>query len=151
MFPLDISIWERFLEKHGSSYTGFDYDVKVGTGSTVPENTPPAYVRMQDTLSKFRIDAVGYRPSQIEIIEVKPEASTVAIGQVVTYLNLYNRDQQPTLPVIGVIISCHAIPDMEWLTNQLGIDYYLMNNCEDLHETLPKTREEMENGKQKRE
>lgn len=126
MFPLDISIWERFLEKVGSEYTGFDYDVKVGTGSTPLENTPPEYARMQDILSKFRIDVVGYKPSQIEIMEVKPEASTVAIGQVLTYLELYKRDAQPTLPVIGVIITDHAIPDIDYLTKILGFDYYVV-------------------------
>ena len=123
---MDIAIWERFLETYGNSYKGFDYDVKVGTGSTIPENTPPEYARMQDILSKFRIDVVGFRSSSIEIIEVKPEASTVAIGQVIAYRALYERDFKPTLTVRGVIITDHEVPDIKYLTSILGFEYYIV-------------------------
>lgn len=126
MFPLDVVIWERFLEAYGTEYTGFDYDVKVGQGSDIVPGTPEKYARMQDILSKYRIDVVGYKASQISIIEVKPEASTVAIGQIVSYLELYKRDAVPTLPVTGVIISDHEVPDIRYLTNRMGIEYYVV-------------------------
>lgn len=126
MFPHDIDIWERFLEIYASEYTGFDYDVKVGTGVPAEEGTPENYARMQNILSKYRIDCVGYKASQIEIIEVKPEASTVAIGQIMTYVNLFKRDFSPTLPVVGVIVTDHEIPDIRHLTTEFKMDYYVV-------------------------
>ena len=126
MFREDIAIWERFLEDFGQNYNGFDYDVKVGQGTPPPDNTPPEYAHMQGTLSKYRIDVVGYIGSQIEIIEVKPHAGTVAIGQVVSYVELYKRDFSPSLPVRGVIVSDWYIEDVDHLTNELGIDYYVL-------------------------
>lgn len=126
MFPEDIAIWERFLDKFAENYNGFDYDVKVGLGTTASEGTPVEYARMQDILSKYRIDCVGYKNSLIEIIEVKPEASTVAIGQIITYLELYRRDLKPKLPVVGVIITDHEYPDISYLTKLKGIDYYIV-------------------------
>lgn len=126
MFPEDIAIWERFLDTFATEYTGFDYDTKVGTGTPYPKDTPPAGKRMRDILSKYRIDVVGYRDSQIEIIEVKPQASTVAIGQVIAYSKLYTRDFAPTLPLRGVIITDWYIEDIDYLTNELGIDYYVL-------------------------
>jgi len=126
MFPGDIAIWERFLELHGKEYTGFDYDVKVGLGTQPLRPTTPEYARMQDILSKYRIDVVGHKDSSLEIIEVKPQASTVAIGQVVTYVELYLRDFKPTLPVTGAIVTDREIPDISHLTSRLGFAYYIV-------------------------
>lgn len=126
MFPNDIEIWERFLDKYGQEYTGFDYDIKVGSGTPISEDLPENYARMQDILSKYRIDCIGHRDSSLEIIEVKPEASTVALGQVVTYIELYKRDFKPTLPVIGVIVTDRELPDIRHLTEQLGFGYYIV-------------------------
>lgn len=126
MFPHDIEIWERFLDKHGSTYTGFDYDIKVGSGTPHAPDLPPNYARMQDILSKYRIDCVGYRDSRIYIIEVKPEASTVAIGQVIAYANLYNFEFKPPQDVIAMIVTDREIPDMKLLTEQLKIEYIIV-------------------------
>ena len=126
MFPLDIAIWERFLEIYGENYNGFDYDVKVGTGSIPEADTPENYARMEQVLSKYRIDAIGHKSERLEIIEVKPEASTVAIGQIITYVELYNRDFQPSTPLMGVIITDREVGDMRYLTAKYGIDYYIV-------------------------
>lgn len=126
MFQLDIAIWERFLDDFADQYSGFDYDVKVGQGTPPHDNTPPEYRHMTDILSKYRIDCVGYKPSLIEIIEVKPMASTTAIGQVTTYVELYKRDFSPSLPVRGVIVTDWYIQDIDDLTTRLGIDYYVL-------------------------
>ena len=126
MFPEDIGIWERFLEDYASNYVGFSYDVKVGTGVEANPEDNKKHAYMKEILSKYRIDVVGLKDSLIEIIEVKPEASTTAIGQIITYVNLYQRDEKPTLPVRGVIITDHYIEDMDYLTNELGIDYYVL-------------------------
>ena len=126
MFPLDIAIWERFIDYYGSFYDGFDYDVKIGTGSVPGPETPENYARMETILSKYRIDAVGHNKGTLEIIEVKPEASTVAIGQIITYVELYIRDLKPTLPIVGHIISNHIVGDMEYLTKKYGIIYTII-------------------------
>lgn len=126
MFPLDIAIWERFLASFASDYSGFSYDVKVGSGTPVPAGTPDNYARMQEILSKYRIDAVGFRSDGIDIIEVKPEAGTIAIGQVVTYVDLYKRDLEPSLPVRGVIVTDRELPDMKYLTSKVGFGYYII-------------------------
>ena len=126
MFPLDIAIWERFLDLHGAEYDGFDYDIKVGTGSVPVPGTPKNYARMQQVLSKYRIDAVGHKNGRREIIEVKPEASTVAVGQIITYVDLYNRDFAPVEPLQGVIVTDRAVGDMAYLTAKYNMLYYIV-------------------------
>ena len=126
MFPLDIAIWERFLSKFAADYDNFSYDVKVGSGSPVKKGTSENYARMQEILSKYRIDAVGFRSGGIDIIEVKPDAGTIAVGQIVTYTQLYERDYTPTLPVRGVIVTDRELPDMKYLTDLHSFGYYII-------------------------
>ena len=126
MFVHDIAIWERFLEEHGEDFSGFSYDIKVGTPAPPrPDETPP-YKKDREILSKYRIDVVGFKSTQIEIIEVKPEASTVALGQIIAYVDLYRRDFNPTVQIIGAIVTDHYLPDVEYLTKLHGINYYVV-------------------------
>jgi len=126
MFPRDIDIWNKFLETFGNNYNSFDYDVKVGSGSEPHQNAPEIYVRMIGILSKYRIDAVGYDGTYIYIMEVKPNAAMSAIGQVMGYVKLFERDFSPTLPLKGVIVTNRERPDMRELTSELGFDYYIV-------------------------
>lgn len=126
MFPRDIPIWDRFLDKYAELYVGFDYDIKVGTGVIVPDEWEDNYKRMAEVLSKYRVDVVGHKSGRLEIIEVKPEASTVAIGQVITYIELYKRDFSPSAAVIGVIVTDREVGDMRELTDRLGFEYYVI-------------------------
>ena len=126
MFPLDIPIWERFLDSFSDDFLSFDYDVKVGSGTQPIEGLGDKYARMQSILSKYRIDVVGYNSNSILIIETKPEAGTTAIGQIETYTKLYTRDMHPNLPVVGCIITDRKLPDMDYLTKDKGIAYYIV-------------------------
>ena len=126
MFPLDIAIWERFIDAHASDFSGFDYDIKVGTGTESPESFGDNYARMQAILSRYRIDVVGYKPDSLYIIEVKPEAGTVAIGQIEAYTRLYQRDYSPSLKLVGCIVTDRELPDMGYLTQVKGIEYYIV-------------------------
>lgn len=128
MFPRDIAIWERFLKDFGESYSHFNYDVKVGSGTSDILGRNDAYSKMQRILSLYRIDAVGFRGSDIDIIEVKPRATTAAIGQVIVYKELYERDFQPTQTVIPTIVTDYEMPDIRYLTKELGIQYIVMQS-----------------------
>lgn len=126
MFPLDIAIWERFIDSDGARYNSFSYDVKVGKGTRSPKGVDAAYRSMQRTLSKFRIDAIGNRGDYLEIFEVKPNASAGAIGQVITYVMLFVKQYNEGLPVRGAIVTDRERPDMRSLTEELGIGYYVV-------------------------
>lgn len=125
-FPRDIPIWERFLARFGDDFSSFAYDVKVGSGTEPVEGLGPNYVRMQRILSKYRIDAVGFRSDSVVILEVKPDAGTIAIGQIETYTNLYKRDFNPNKPIVGGIVTDRELPDMAYLTDLKGIEYYIV-------------------------
>lgn len=126
MFPLDIAIWERFIVAHASDFSGFDYDIKVGTGTEPTPSLGPEYRRMQEILSKYRIDVVGYKSNALYIIEVKPEAGTIAVGQIETYTRLYARDYAPSLPIVGAIVTDRELPDMRFVTSEKNIELFIV-------------------------
>lgn len=126
MFPLDIAIWERFIISERNDFSGFSYDVKVGSGTEPIKGLGSEYERMQAILSKYRIDVVGYKPDGIRIIEVKPDAGTIAIGEIETYTRLYARDFGTAEPIIGCIVTDRFLPDMEWLCKEKGIELYIV-------------------------
>ena len=126
MFPLDIPIWERFLDSFSADFLGFDYDVKVGSGTKPIAGLGAKYERMQAILSKYRIDVVGFRSDSIWIIETKPEAGTIAIGQIELYTQLYKRDLKPKLPVVGAIVTDRKLPDMDFMTDLKGYEYFIV-------------------------
>ena len=128
MFALDIAIWERFLDDHAADFDGFDYDVKVGSGTEAPESFGDNYKRMVEILSKYRIDAIGYTRNAIHIIEVKPEAATIAIGQIALYSRLYKRDFNPSRRIVGTIVTDRELPDIKFFTEEKGIELHIMGS-----------------------
>ena len=125
-FPLDIPIWERFIDSFGAGFSGFNYDVKVGSGTKPVKGLGAKYRRMQRILSKYRIDAVGFRGDAVVIIEVKPDAGTIAIGQIELYTELYERDFKPGRRVVGAIVTDRELPDIRDFAEARQYEYYLV-------------------------
>jgi len=121
LMPADVAIWERFLERYTDFYDEVEYDARVGSGIEPSDDWPEEIKRDVHALTQKRIDAVGYTKSEIDIIEIKPRASTSAIGQVLSYRELFVRDRKPALPVRGVIITDTLAPDIEELAEKYEI------------------------------
>ena len=126
MFPRDIEIWERFLQKHAEEYDAFFYDTKVGTGAEPAPGIGPNYEKMVRELSKYRIDVVGEKGTKLEVFEVKPNASASAIGQVITYVKLLTDELATDFEIVGAIVTDRELPDMQRLTADIGINYYVI-------------------------
>ena len=124
MFPRDIEIWDRFIEKYASDYLGFDYDLKVGSGRDYSLEQDEMMRRGAFINSKKRIDAVGYQSEQITIFEVKPDASAGAIGQAIAYATLYAKEFNPPKQVLAAIVTNSKVPDTTLLTREFGVLYF---------------------------
>lgn len=126
MFALDIAIWERFLTSEYNVFDGIQYDIKLGTGTKAPQGTSDNYARMQEILSKYRVDAIGHTKTDVTIIEVKPEAGTTAIGQVDLYTALYRRDYGTDKVVKGMIVTNWELPDIRYHCNEKGFQLIVL-------------------------
>ena len=121
MAPDDIAVWERYLTTYPMQEARVDYDVRVGEGVNLPDETPPELRRMAKLLTQKRIDAVVYRTEAVWVIEIKPEAGIAALGQVLTYTALFIAHYKPDLPAIPVIICDHIDRDMSIIFKSNGI------------------------------
>lgn len=121
MFPLDIAVWERFLDQYGEQYNSFQYDVRCGKPCKTFPHWKENYKHCAEVLSKLRIDVVGHSDDFIDVIEVKPRLNQAALGQVLTYVDLYKKDYMPMLPVRGVIVAGEENINIDPIAENLGI------------------------------
>lgn len=121
MSPLDIPVWETFLKEQGNLFTAFDYDVRVGTGIDPGPSYDDATRRDAILLTQKRIDAVGFREGEIWVIEVKPQASIGALGQLITYTELFIAYKKPDLPVRSIVVCNTVDPEVRDIFKTHGI------------------------------
>ncbi len=121
MKPRDVAIWERFIDKYPNIYEKVQYDFGIGDIPDFIVNASSIEGQRMAELYKLKIDVLGYRDGIIELIEVKPEAGPSTIGQVLGYVQIYLRDEKPSLNVSPVIVTDVLRPNMEFLCNQQGV------------------------------
>lgn len=126
MFPLDIAVWERFLDKLGDQYLGFYYDTSCGKPTTAGDHLPDEYKRDAEILSRLRIDVVGKKQNGLDIIEVKPKANASAIGQLLTYKECYTTDYKPSEQVAMLLVCGELDQNFEPALKSAGISYIIV-------------------------
>jgi len=104
MRELETLIWERFLTAFPNAYDEVAYNVKVGEGAVIPEGTEENIAFDFKTLTQRKIDVIGFKGNDIDIIELKPYAGTGAVGQVKAYgilfKSTYDATAKPNLIVM---------------------------------------------------
>ncbi len=121
MMPEDVAIWERFIEQFPDAYDSVQYDVKVGGAPDFVKDHPDEAARGQVPLYQRKIDVVGFKSEQIDIIELKPRAGTSALGQVNGYRHLYMKDFSPPETPKAIVITDTLLQDMGELSAQAGV------------------------------
>ena len=122
----DIDLWERFLLKYGTNYKAFDYDVRIGKGRMPDDSYPENIRKMAFGLSQRRIDVIGYKQNEIEIIEITLSAGLKCVGQMEAYPLLYKETYHPTLPVTTLILAEKIESDIENILRQRNYKFIIM-------------------------
>ena len=120
--PEDVAVWERFMEKNPGKPWRMDYDVKVGIGRTPLEDLPEEYKKDWTALTRKRIDAVAWGPNEIYIIELKPQASLSALGQLLGYSELWEDMHNSGRRVIPLLLCNSLDPDTARVAQASGIE-----------------------------
>jgi len=124
MLDDDVPVWFRFLDRYAQEYTEFFYNVRIGTPPNVPEHYEEQYKKDIQYLGMKRIDAVGIKADSTDIIEVAKIAGMRTLGQVRTYIDLWNFEKTTFPPSRAVIVSEIMDPDLESTIRSLGIILY---------------------------
>jgi len=117
----DIRIWERYLETVDHRFSSFDYDVHVGEGVKVAEETLTETDMGAPALLEKRIDVVGWANKIPTVIEVKPGASMSAIGQVLSYRELFIERFKDSIHPLMMIVTDREMIDTKSLCTRFGI------------------------------
>lgn len=122
----DADLFYDFLQANPGRYTHIDYDIRVGLGRDPGESFPQDMRNMGIHLSQRRIDAVGFRPGAIDIIEVTLSAGLKALGQLHAYPQLYQESFFPVLPLHPVLVARQFSTDAETLFRQADIEVHIL-------------------------
>jgi|FLYL01.1.fsa_nt_gi hypothetical protein len=126
MREADRPLWNRFLDRYGEEFEGFEYDVRVGTPSRAAVGMDPQTQAVWEALTQLRIDAVGHKPSEVWLFEVKPYAGISSVGQLLGYRALYVRDRAPVVPVRMGVVTDRWVPAVGDVFRAVGIQVWLV-------------------------
>jgi hypothetical protein len=114
-----------WLVTRGALYDTIEFNVRLGVGVEPPAELVEPYLSMATELSRKRADILARAGDDVIIIEVKLRASLGAIGQVLGYKSLYEREHPQTGSVRLAIVAQRVDPDAQYAITQNGIDLYL--------------------------
>lgn len=117
----DFPIWERYLLLNRTKYDRFYYDVAFLPDVAFPPNTPEDMKKMWRRVSAKRADVVAVRGGNVEIIEVRVQASSGALGAILQYIHLWQKLLPLPYPFKGVVISDLADDALKSLAGTYGI------------------------------
>lgn len=92
MKPEDVKVWERLLEEEPSLFDTCDYDFALGKGAPTNPDHPEEIQFDHTILTQKKVDVIGYVGNDVYVIEVKPIADMRALGQILTYFELYTAE-----------------------------------------------------------
>lgn len=126
LVPFERDLLRRFITEHGNLFESLDFNVRVGGGRDVPPGVEPQFEALWKKLTQKRIDAVGFRPGQVWILEFKGQAGLAALGQTLGYVQLYQRQFRPGSQIVPAIITDLLGPDDEFLFATNGVRIFIV-------------------------
>lgn len=124
LMPEDTLIWRRFIRNGQFLPDEVWYDIRVGGGIELPSGQPEWMQRFAEYSYRKRIDIVGRKGRDYYIIECKPGAGIVALGQVIYYSLAFLAEIKPPGEVIPAVITDRVDPDVLPIFNDLEIQIY---------------------------
>lgn len=126
MMITEVRTWKKFLVKYGRNFTKYRYDVHVGKGIGKVPGYSKTIQNMAVHLTQKRIDVVAARGNQIWLIEIKDRASMAAIGQLLTYRELYYRKYGYGTVEGLIVVAESSDPDVAEIIERFGIRLYIV-------------------------
>ncbi len=112
MMAMDVDVWSRYLADPVAPIKEVWYDVHVGGAVEVPGGPESLEGRIAAGITRKRIDVVAAVGGGYWVVEVKPFASMLALGQVVSYHRLFVLEYRPDGETSPVIVCENADPDL---------------------------------------
>lgn len=137
MFKHDIAIWERFITAYNGAFELAAYDIALGGVTSTNPNDPPEMRKMWQYSTAKKIDAAVSNDAECWLCEVRPGAGLSAVGSVVGYSILSERDPWTTLPLILTIVTDQMDADTKLVCQELDIQVIEVPEPAQLPTTVP--------------
>lgn len=121
MLAEDVVVWTKFLEKMGKVIKAVWYDVHVGQPVEVPATATEVERKVAAGVTRKRIDAVCHVGSEFWVVEVKPFANMLALGQAYTYARLFLMEYEVPGRTKPVVVCDELDRDMGAQFSELGV------------------------------
>ncbi len=121
MLAEDNEVWNKFLKNNIGRLQEVWYDVRVGKPVKLAADATPMELKIADGLTRKRIDVVALVGEEYWVIEVKPQASMLALGQVISYARLFANEYMISGRVIPVIVCNFIDEDLVDEFKEMGI------------------------------
>jgi hypothetical protein len=108
MLPPDVPLWHLFLDRYGSQFIRFFYNVRVGGPDMTKVIADEAMKKMWYASTAKRIDAIGEKKDELWIIEVASSPYLRAVGQCLSYRFLWNEDPKINKPA-KMVLLCYFL------------------------------------------
>lgn len=126
MMMQEVITWKRFLKRYGNNFAKYRYDVHVGKGVGRIPGFNETLQDMAVRITQKRIDVVAARGAETYIIEIKDRASMAAIGQLITYRELYEQ-RYGRGRITGLIIVAETVdPDIKGVIERFKIKLFVV-------------------------
>lgn len=112
MLAEDTAVWTKYLQSPLVLIKEVWYDVHVGKQVEGLDPSDILGQRIAAGITRKRIDVVARVGGGFWVIEVKPRANMVALGQVLTYSRLFIAEYRPEGEVWPVIVCDSADEDL---------------------------------------
>jgi len=111
MATQDFAVWQRGRGALSLLVDAWHFDVTVGDGLAAAGIATPDLVAALSELGRKRIDAVGIQADAWLLIEVRHRAGPGAIGALILYRSLWERDPPDSKPARALLVAGEIDPD----------------------------------------
>lgn len=121
MMPEDTAVWTKFLQRGLVQFSKVWYDVRIGSMVFSGPDMTEMLTKISAGLTRKRIDVVAEVDGNTWVIEIKPYANMYAVGQVLTYVRLFEQEYEYSGVLSAVIICADFDVDLVEEFEEFGI------------------------------
>lgn len=133
LLPAEVQLWREWLVDHELEYDSFEYNVHVGPGVDAPpealEDLPELREKLTEQFrraTQHRIDVVARQGPAVTLIEVKEKGTVTALGQLISYGEMWVQQHPPTAPLFLRLVARDLSPGMSDVFNLHGVKVDLL-------------------------
>lgn len=128
----DASIWLRFLDAYGGDFDQVAYNIRLGGSEPADPTATDAERLFWRAETAKRIDAAIRNDEECWLVEVRPGAGLSALGALIGYGILSEKDPWTTLPLVLTIVTDQMDQDTKAVAAELDIQVIELPELADL-------------------